>query len=788
MSGGSSGGKVKSRVADYYMSVHYGICAGQVDSIDAIFVDDKDIGIAPVSGNSTVSVRNNGLFGGNRKYGGVGGLIDFMFGGITQKVTAALASRLGRTPDTCPGFRGFTSIFLYQGVSERTSGNGFYWRSNMPSLPPVSALVTRLPVGPNGAKSAGPDGLANPAHIIYECLFNTDWGMGYPVNMYDLDSFDQSAATLANEGFFLAMQWVRSTTIEAFCGEVIDHIQASLGSDPRTGKIRLKLLRADYDVNTLRVLHPGNSTITNIQRKLWGETANEVTVSWTNPASEEEESVTIHDDANIAIQGQVVSTSRNYYGVRTAELATRLALRDLRQVASPLLAIDIEIDRTEWDIMPGEVIELRWPSEQIASVYMRVGDVDYGATASSRIRTSLVEDIFGLGSAVYEAYEQPKPGDPAPTYPPPRPGHAEVPVTPTPIPPTPQPPTWVDPTEKPRPLDHALLDTAPFFVLARAYGDGGLDGITYPAVSTFRLVSQNSTDTASIGEWAEVVTTVGTSEFELLGLPRNTFRGSLASVVARGVRTTIPAPVNSSGNLVRVGYMAWIANPATPDVNELVAIESIDEVTGAWVIRRGMLDTLPLAWPVGTPVWAFDPTDGSSFDPTIRADGQVVDYKFTPITTGGALDVSLAPEVSVTLTDRPYLPYRPANVKLNGTSFVDLVPSVGVDLTITWARRNRISETGQLLLWTDGDVTPEPGQTTFVATINAAGVETARWAGLTGVSLTIEANEVGYFPDGGILRVGSMRDGMQSLNVVDTPISMVNFKGYGLRYGVSYGN
>lgn len=787
--GGGGGGKVKTRIADYFMSVHYGICAGPVDSIDAIKVDGKDIGMSAMSGNGTVAVNNQGLFGGYRKYGGVGGLIDIMLGGVNQIVTAALATRLGRTPLTCPGFRGVTSIFMYQGVSSRVSNNGFYWRSNMPSLPPVSAVVTRIPKGPNGDSSPGPNGLANPAHIIYECLFNTDWGMGYPVNMYDVVSFQDSATRLANEGLFLALIWVRSTTIEAFCGEILDHIQASLGPDPRTGKIRLKLLRDDYDVNNLRVLHPGNAKITNIQRKLWGETANSITVSWTNPASEKEETVTIHDDANIAIQGQVVSTSRNYYGVRSAELASRLALRDLRQVASPLLAVDIEIDRTEWDIMPGEVIELRWPSEQIASVYMRVGDVDYGATANSRIRTSLVEDIFGLGSSVYESYTPPKPGDPAPVYPPPKPGEEYVPPTPTPIPPTVQPPTWVDPTEKPRPLDYALLDTAPYFMLARAYGDGGLEGINYPSVSTFRLVSQNSNDTASIGEWVEVVNAVGASEFELIGLPRNTFRAGLATALTVAVRSTVAAPTTNTGNLVRPGYMLWIANQANPEISELAAIESISEDGTQWVLRRGALDTLPLAWPVGTPIWAFDPTDGSSFDPTVRADGQEVDYKYTPITTGGALDLSLASEVQVTLTDRPYLPYRPANVQFNGVVFATLLtPLIDQDLVVTWARRNRISETGQLMLWNDGDVAPEVGQTTFISIRDSAGVETARFDNLPGTSFTIPAAAVASFPDSGTVQVGSERDGMESLHVIKASISMANFVGYGMRYGVSYGN
>lgn len=784
MSGGGGGGGGSSQKAtNYYMAIHYGICAGPVNWVNYVRVDDKKLPIAAVAATSSVAVNAPGLFGGKTQYGGVQGTIDFMIGGDTQVVTPQLAALLGRTPSTCPGFRGLTSLFFHRGTN-----NGFYWRSNMPAVPPVSASVTRYPAGPVGDVSAGPGGTANPAHIIYEVLFNDDWGMGYPVNMLDIDSFRYAATTLASEGMWLSMLWVRSTTVEEFCGEVLDHIQATLGLDPLNGKIKLKLLRADYDVDTLRVLHPGNADITNLQRKLWGETANEITVSWTNPDSEKEETVTIHDDANIAIQGQVVSSSRNYYGVRTAELAAKLALRDLRQVATPLLAVDIEIDRTEWDIMPGEVVELRWPEEGIASMYMRVGDVDYGATANSRIRTSLVEDIFGLGSAVYEDYVQPKPGDPAPTYPPPKPGEVVVPPTPTPVPPTPQPPEWEDPTEQPRPLDFLVLDTAPYFVLARAYGDDSITSVLYPSSQSIVLTSQTGSDTSAVGEWAGRPNAVGQTEMALIQQIPVFYRGYTAAAMVPAARSTMAAPTGVTGEAVAQGYMLWIADPAHPEVHELAAIETIS-TDGTWTIRRGVLDTIPLDWPVNTPVWAFDPTTGTALDPTIRADGEEVTYRFTPITSAGQLDISAAPDETMTVSERPYQPYRPANLKIGGVAYFGgtYAPGLDQDVVITWSRRNRVTETGQLMVWTDGDVNPEPGQTTYVSVRDALGVEVFRQDGITGTSVTIPAATVINWADGYSISVGSARGGMTSLSEIKVGVSMQNYVGYGLRYGYDYG-
>lgn len=789
----SGGGGSKTRVVDYYMSTHWGVCAGPVDSVDKVFIDDKDIGVPSFGGNISTDVDNRELFGGKTKSGGVAGAIDYLFGADDQVPNQEMAYRFEKSLDLVPGFRGITSLFFRAASSDsylfnlnNSNARGFLWHSNMPTLPPVAVTVTRYPVGPGAEKLRGPNGLANPAHMIFEILTNNDWGMGYPLGLIDVPSFVNAANTLVAEDFWLGMIWARSTTIENFCGEVLDHIQASLGPDPRSGKIRLKLLRDDYDVNNLKLIHPGNAEIKNIQRKLWGETANEISVSWTNPDSEETETITIHDDANIAIQGQTVTTSRNYYGVRNPDLAARLALRDLRQAASPLLAVDVELARSEWDIMPGDVVEFRWPEEGIVSMYMRVGDVDYGSNIDSKIKTSLLEDIFGLGSAVYQEYVQPKPGDPAPTYPPPGAGEIIVPETPVPVPPRPQDPVWVDPTVPPRALDHWIMGTTPYFLLARAFGDDGLAGLTYPSTSAFHLVSQNGAGTSAIVEWVSRTDVVGNITYQLGKVLPNSFRAKLAAAIVAEARTVIGIPTNVSGSQPNAGDIMVIGDMTDPEGHELAAIEAISS-TGQITLRRAVMDTRPQAWPLGTTIWIFNPLSQTAFDATIRADGQIATYKFTPITTGGQYPLSSAPVVSVSVTDRPHLPYRPANVKCNTVAFGTINVTGLVSLVFTWARRNRVVETGQLLAWDDPDVMPEDGQTTFIAFVDNAGNELRRYAGLTGTTFTVPRVDLFDLTDTAKIRVGSTRGDLDSLTCHEFSASFAAVSGYGLRYGMNYG-
>ncbi|UDY80362.1 putative tail protein [Achromobacter phage AXY1] len=792
MSGGSSGGSAKMTVADYYMSIHYGVCMGPIDEINDIRINDKPLGLGGYSSNTTVGVRQFGMFGGSRKNGGVAGKIDFMFGGIDQMASPSLAQRLGRVPENCPGFRGITSLFFYDGESSRATGvgfPGFYWGSNFPTIPPVDVTVTRYPVGPNGDKMPGPNGLCNPAHIIYECLTNRSWAMGCPVGLIDIPSFQAAANTLAAEGFWMGLGWYRSDTIENFIGEVLDHIQAALGPDPATGKWRIKLLRDDYDMNNLFIVHPGNASITKMQRKLWGETANEVSVTWTNPANEEEESITVHDDANIAAQGQVVTTTRNYYGVRDPNLASRLALRDLRQSASPLLSVDVEIDRRGWNMKPGDVVELRWPEYGIGSCFMRVGDINYGELGSSRIQTSLLEDIFGLGSAIFTAISKPQPGDPAPVYPPARPGTVTPPPVVTPIPPSPQPPEWVDTSEAPRPLDYEWVGTTPYFMLARLLGDTAMATYSYPMVAAMTLTSQNSKDTQTIGRWAKSLDVTGNAEYEQQGLLPNMLRGQLSAPLAPAAVSTIPALSGMTGlGQPLAGMYVLIHDAVTTGFHEICAIETVNS-DGSLTIRRAAIDTVPINWPPASPAFVFDGNNGIIFDPVQYADGAEVGYRFTPVTSLGALAMEDAPEVNETVSGRPHYPYRPANVAINGDLWSVPAPVNNANLTITWSRRNRITETGQLLRWTDADVAPEAGQTTSIIILNSDGTQSARIDGLTGTSYTLTAAQIRAASGPTMqIKLVSMRDGLESFTGMYRTISRENIVGgYGLQYGFNYG-
>jgi hypothetical protein len=564
----------------------------------------------------------------------------------------------------------------------------------------AGANIFPLPGGEIPVPGAGD---ANPAHIIYECLTNTDWGMGSPETGMDFGAFSACATTLYNENFGLSMIWVRQTEIESFVQEVLDHIQAVLFVDPSTGLLTLKLIRADYDEAKLPVITPDNADLTNFGRKLWGDIANEIVVTWTNPASEQDETVTAHDLASIVTQG-VVTDSRNYYGVRSAALAARLAARDLRSSGAPLATCECEVDRTQWRLRPASVLKVEWPEYGLAGVVMRVTDIDYGKAGDPTIKLKLLEDVFGLDAGDYV---------------------------------TPPSSSWEDPSTPPARLTIERVFTLPYFM---ANEQADLTAAGYPEVLAGILGTTDASDTFNYDLWSDVTLSNGSTEWQAL---------ATNNVIGH---STLTADLAAEATSTGVGFDTIIGKTA-PTVSGFVLIGDdgedgnefalIDATGATYTLRRGVLDTVPRAWPAGTPVWFVD---GSTIfeDPTTRSSGEVVEYKLLSRTSKGLLALAFADLVTYTLTDRPWQPSRPANVQVSGVRFntaltpVDMRTRTDPWVTISWANRNRLTEDSQILAWTDASVTPETGQTTTVEVLSEdLGTVLATHTGLTGTSYNV---------------------------------------------------
>jgi hypothetical protein len=454
---------------------------------------------------------------------------------------------------------------------------------------------------------------------------------------------------------------------------------------------------------------PSNARLSKFGRKLWGDIANEITVTWTNPDTEQEETVTIHDLASIAAQGGVIPDTRNYYGVRNAELALRLALRELRSAGAPLAACDAEIDRSLWQTRPASCLRVTWPEHGLDELVMRVVNVNYGKPGDIAIKVSLVEDVFALDAGDYVA---PIDGS-----------------------------GWENPSSFPLPMQIQRVMTLPYYMASQI---AGTDGGAYPEVLAGVLATTSDDDTFSYDLYGQVTNGLGEEEWQQLSTANILGHAELddpldAEAASTGV--TITNQIGQTGP-VAAGYV--IIGDEGDEGNEIALVQSVGTTLS---LLRGVFDTVPRAWPSGTPIWFVD--TGTIFDdPTTRAAGEEPNYKLLTRTSMGLLQLFSAPIVTGELGERPWLPNRPANVQVEGVSFNTLatpfdamaLSSVDVD----WANRNRLMEGSVVIGWTEATVAPETGQTTKIYVLTEDGASVlATHSALSGTSYALPLTGLG---------------------------------------------
>jgi hypothetical protein len=293
-----------------------------------------------------------------------------------------------------PGFRGMFTAF-FDGIISMNNPYPKPWKFRVrrstkgwdgPVWQPGLATITM------GAIKA-----MNPAHILYECLTNRQWGRGLARERLDDAAFSSVATALALEGFGLCLRWNRSDAIESFVQGVLNHIGAAMFTSRSSGLITLRLIRGGYDINTLPHFTPETGLLDVSDSAVATATVNEIQVTYRDPITDAEQSVKVSNlGALQAAGGAVNSISKDYKGIPTAELANRVAQRDLRASSVNLRKFSITLDRRGRSIEPAGVFLISDPARGIPPTPVRAGQIQDGTLTDGKITIAAVQDVFEL--------------------------------------------------------------------------------------------------------------------------------------------------------------------------------------------------------------------------------------------------------------------------------------------------------------------------------------------------------------------------------------------------------
>ncbi len=394
-----------------------------------VYVGDEKVWEGTVNTNSSISIDENDLFGGDDAAGGFQATIDFFVGSSTQPVSSYLSTvdRLSVTEaatQTAPAYRDVGYMVIREfGIQPEFARGAYVGTTNTIKSVGVEAerFADLIPGQTAGTEKIGLNNEdCNPVNALYEVYTNTIWGLGRDPNTFDHAVWAAAAEQIHSEenGFAFVL------TDEIDAGELVEEIERQIDGvvsrDLRTGKWILVLARDDYDILTVPQLDDSNMTVLNYTRSTYEDTTNEVQLEFANRLNDYNQDIALaQDHGNAQIQGGgdvqdvlLVSARVKFPGVKDNENAARLAWREVRTLAYPIARTQVETHREFWDVNLNSVVAFRSAKRGITErVPMRVQQIDLGTEEDQKIVIDLVEDTSFLIDPSY--------GAPAPSLSPP---------------------------------------------------------------------------------------------------------------------------------------------------------------------------------------------------------------------------------------------------------------------------------------------------------------------------------------------------------------------------------
>jgi len=563
------------------------------------------------------------------------GTFTFYTGSTTQSVDTYLATH--QSP--CPAYRGMCYGVFKQGLTGENT-----------SVKPWAFEVTRIPTGLGGSYHTVNSYDANPMHVAYEILTDSDWGYGYAASDINTTDMLTHAHTLYDEGNGFSL--VLSKAMQA--GDIIKEIEKQTDCRFRlnneTGKFDVALIRDGYSTSGLKKVD--NNTVIELEdfsRGVWEGTTNHVRVQYKRRDNDYTEGYAIAQDmANMQAQNRKIAATYNFPAVRDDDLANSLAWREVRANSYPLAKARAKVNRTFWNAYVGEPVLFDYECDQfvVDDMPMRIIKVDFGSPTEPTITIDLVQDVFTYASPSFAA---------------------------------PDASSWTQPETNliPFPATDQLAFEAPYGISRRA---------EYVAENKLYCcgVSQNRRESGAKIRQRNGASDPSSGDFYDAGLMTGfIFVGTLAADYEPD-DTTIQVTTDMNATEMLEVTEFEVGNDLTNLVlieDEFVGCLTATDITGGVQLNncyRGLMDTAERAHATGATVYfllGYGALTDTAFPVGNHVDIRLLPYRDSDLAQISESDGGLT-EIEIDTDYRERKPYPPSQLELNGTVY----PSSTVEL------------------------------------------------------------------------------------------------------------
>lgn len=382
---------------EYFIGMQHGLCLGPIDSINKVWAGDKLLFDGTAVDGNEVDITKAYLWG-DPDSGGTGGLSGTLavHGGTEAQTIDSYLSPFQTVSSQQPAYRGVCYTAWRRGYVG-TSTQLKAWKYEVSAIPDGLDLISVPGLTSKTVNTYD----ANPMNVIYDILINH---LGYSPSRINVTNFQDAAKVLKTEGNGISM--IIDTVQEAAkVLEVIqDQIDGIVYRNKSTGLYEISLARDDYDIDLVPELIGSNILkVSSYTRSSYEDVSNEVRISFQNRVDEYKETFAIEQNpANVSIQGGIQnSVTIKLPGVKDNALARNLAHREILARSFPLIRAKVDVDRTLYDLNPGDVIAFTWPDLGVVKLPMRVANLDYGDFTNGKITLDLFQDVFSFSEGVF---------------------------------------------------------------------------------------------------------------------------------------------------------------------------------------------------------------------------------------------------------------------------------------------------------------------------------------------------------------------------------------------------
>lgn len=726
----------------YYLGMDLGICIGSGVKVLGIYMEDKIVWDFATEGfisgtfpdPLTLRIDKEEMWGGDKEGGGWLGDVVFYSGQNPQDTDTYMSG-------VAPPYLGY-NLISHMVFKQNYIGTRAFLR-------PISVEVSKYPnnLGLTGNKHIIGEDL-NPAEALYHLYTSNEGALNRLSSELDIPSFIDVGNTLYTETHGISIELSISNSGKEAISEVLRQIDGIMYVDSITGKIKLKLIRGDYDPDTLVILDESSiSRIHDFTRTSWADTINQQHLTFNSRAKGyTDATVMVQDMANINTKGRVQASSVSLPWVTEGQLALEIATRELSQTSVPLFKVKIEMNRSSYSFEPGALFRLSWADYGIVEVVMRVVRFDFGSLADGKVSFEAIQDIFAINEAVFA------------------------------------PPSDTEWTNLDRiavePTDRIFAEMPYFFIqelgahialpvnpditfvttMARAENEGQ-EGF-----------STNLDDVTDLPNPVVGIDHISYSNTALLSIAILDTDGiEVGEITTVTVKTLSPLPVSGADSEVEIPLFLKTTGSLSSGDNsfflngELFTYTSVTDLgLGIYTlntVKRALLDTEYLGHDVDDVLYFIEGLAEVSTGPWASTGNLYAKYSsFTDIDETNIEDTS---QEAIARNKRYERPLPVDLIKVNGItrSASQIVFLSGItDLDFTWERRSRLN--GVIAFEDSGDETPESGQkSTLVLEIDG----TPFGSPITDIAGTSQSISVSGMPAGeGEVIITSVRDGLDS--------------------------